>query len=232
MTKLNIDPAEIDKFSAVAAHWWDTEGEFKTLHEINPLRLKFINDKAPLSGKTVIDIGCGGGILTESMAQLGATVTGIDMSRAALDVAKLHQLETGSHIEYELTTAEEIAEARAGQYDIVTCLEMLEHVPDPTAIVQACATLLKPNGHLFLSTINRNPKAYLFAIIGAEYLLKLLPQHTHDYAKFIKPSELAEWIRNSDLSIKEMMGIHYNVLSKKFTMGSDISVNYMVHAQK
>lgn len=232
MKKQNIDPAEIAKFSASAAHWWDLNGEFKSLHDINPLRLKYINDIASIRDKTVIDIGCGGGILTESMAQLGAHVTGIDMSEAALNVAKLHQLESGAEVEYLLMPAEEIAAKRPQQYDVVTCMEMLEHVPDPVAIIQACAALVKPDGYVFFSTLNRNLKSYLFAIIGAEYILKLLPQNTHDYAKFIRPSELSEWSRKNNLNIKEFIGIHYNLFTKEFSLGKDISVNYLAYAKK
>jgi 2-polyprenyl-6-hydroxyphenyl methylase/3-demethylubiquinone-9 3-methyltransferase len=232
MTKPNIDLGEINKFSASAAHWWEEQGEFKTLHDINPLRLNYINERAHLADKKVIDIGCGGGILTESMAKLGANVTGIDMSQTALNVAKLHQLETGIQSEYIHTTAEAIAKERPAQYDVVTCLEMLEHVPDPASVIRACSALVKPGGHIFLSTINRNPKAYLFAILGAEYLLKLLPAQTHDYAKFIKPSELAEWTRKVDLTLLDMTGITYNLFTKEFSLGKDISVNYLVHTKK
>lgn len=232
MTSKNIDHAEIAKFSLGAAHWWDLNGEFKPLHEINPLRLNYINNNAPLAGKTVIDIGCGGGILTESMTQLGAHVTGIDMSEAALNVAKLHKIESNIEIEYLHSTAEEIAEMRPAQYDVVTCLEMLEHVPNPTSIINACATLVKPGGDVFFSTLNRNLKSYLFGIIGAEYILKLLPHNTHDFAKFIRPSELSEWSRQSGLVMKDMIGIHYNPFTKKFSLGKDVSVNYLVHLKK
>lgn len=232
MTSQNIDPSEIEKFSASAAHWWDLNGEFKPLHDMNPLRLNYINERAHLSGKTVIDVGCGGGILTESMAKLGAHVTGIDMSQAALNVANLHKMESEIEIEYVRTTAEEFALKRPAQYDVVTCLEMLEHVPDPNAVIRACAALVKPGGHVFFSTLNRNMKSYLFAIIGAEYILKLLPQATHDFAKFIRPSELSEWSRHAGLNIKDMIGIHYNIFTKKFSLGKDVSVNYLVHLVK
>lgn len=232
MSSQNIDPSEIAKFSASAAHWWDLNGEFKALHDMNPLRLNYINERAPLPGKKVIDIGCGGGILTESMALLGATVTGVDMSDAALTVAKLHQHESGVQVEYLQSTAEDIAAQRPAQYDVVTCLEMLEHVPDPSAIIRACANLVKPDGQVFFSTLNRNMKSYLFAIVGAEYVLKLLPQETHDFAKFIRPSELSDWSRQAGLTVKDMIGIHYNVFTKKFSLGEDVSVNYLVHLIK
>jgi len=228
----NLDPAEIKKFSDSAAHWWDPLGEFKPLHDMNPVRLDYINKRAPLAGKTVIDIGCGGGILTESMAKLGAHVTGIDMSEAALNVAKLHKLESGLEINYVLTSAEDLAAEQPEQYDIVTCLEMLEHVPNPYSIIQACARLVKPQGHLFFSTLNRNIKSYLFAVVGAEYILKLLPKNTHDFAKFIRPSELAEWARQAGLSIKDMAGINYNLFTKKFNLSEDVSVNYLVYLTK
>ena len=229
MNKLNVDPSEIAKFSEHAAHWWDLEGEFKPLHQINPIRLAYINQHARLPGKTVIDIGCGGGILTESMATLGATVTGVDMSEAALNVAKLHQLESKTQIEYILTTAETIAAERPAQYDVVTCLEMLEHVPDPFSIIKACAALVKPTGHVFFSTINRNAKAYLFAIVGAEYLLKLLPRHTHDFAKFIRPAELTAWARAAGLHVGDMAGMSYHILTKVYQLNTDVSVNYLMH---
>jgi 2-polyprenyl-6-hydroxyphenyl methylase/3-demethylubiquinone-9 3-methyltransferase len=225
----NIDPLEIAKFTDNAANWWDKEGEYKPLHEINPLRLAYINQIAPLRTKKVIDIGCGGGILTESMAGLGATVTGIDMSAAALSVAKLHLYESGAQVDYILTTAEKIAQERPGQYDVVTCLEMLEHVPDPVSVIAACARLVKPGGHVFFSTLNRNIKAYLFAIIGAEYILKLLPRHTHDFKKFIRPSELAAWARQNQLQLMTMTGITYNPLLQNYKLMADTSVNYLAH---
>lgn len=232
MTNQNIDPIEIAKFSEHASQWWDINGQFKSLHDINPLRLNYIHDRAPLAGKTVIDIGCGGGILSESMASKGAIVTGLDMSEAALGVAKLHQLESSVKVEYLLNTAENIAALRPAQYDIVTCLEMLEHVPDPQSIIAACATLVKPGGHIFFSTLNRNLKAYLFAIVGAEYILKLLPQNTHDYAKFIRPSELSDWARQTGLSIREINGMSYHILTKQYQLTDDISVNYLMHLKK
>lgn len=228
----NIDASEVAKFNQSAAHWWDLNGEFKALHDINPLRLNFIQQTTSLRDKTVIDIGCGGGILAESMAKMGAQVTGIDMSEAALNVAKLHQYESGTHVDYRLLTAEEIAFEQPEKYDVVTCLEMLEHVPDPAAIIKACAKLVKPNGDIFLSTLNRNAKAYLFAILGAEYILKLIPKNTHDFAKFIRPSELHQWLREAGLSLKEMAGLSYNPLTKHYSLSADVSVNYLVHAKK
>jgi 2-polyprenyl-6-hydroxyphenyl methylase/3-demethylubiquinone-9 3-methyltransferase len=228
----NYDSEELAKFAALAAHWWDANGELKTLHQINPLRLGYIKEIVDLSGKTIIDIGCGGGILSESMAFAGAKVTGIDMNKSVIDVAKLHQLESQASVEYVHTSAEEIAAERPGQYDIVTCLEMLEHVPDPASIIRACAELVKPGGHLFFSTLNRNPKSYLFAILGAEYLLKMLPKNTHDYAKFIRPSELSTWARKYNLTPRGMKGIAYQPLSRVFKLTDDISVNYLFHATK
>lgn len=232
MHKNNVDAAEIAKFSEHAAHWWDPEGEFKPLHEINPLRLKWINEKTPLAGIKIIDIGCGGGILSESMAMLGGDVTGIDMSDTALKVAKLRQLETKTKIDYQLTTAEAIAATHAGQYDVVTCLEMLEHVPDPVSVIRACATLVKPSGHVFFSTLNRNLKAYLFAIVGAEYILKLLPRSTHDFAKFIRPSELSKWSKENNLTVCDMTGLSYNPLTRVYKLTDDVAVNYMMHLKK
>lgn len=228
----NVDENEIEKFSKMAHHWWDTEGELKTLHQINPLRLSYILEKTAISNKKIIDIGCGGGILTEGLSVEGATVTGIDLNKAGIDVAKLHLLESGAQVEYLLTSAENIALERPAHYDIVTCLEMLEHVPDPKSIVAACAALVKPGGHLFFSTLNRNPKSYLFAILGAEYLLKLLPKNTHDYAKFIRPSELSQWLRQSGLTPLAIKGIAYSIFSQTFSLTDDVSVNYLVHAVK
>ncbi len=226
----NVDPHEIDKFEQLASRWWDPQSEFKPLHEINPLRLDYIDHYASLSGKKVIDIGCGGGILSESMAVRGAQVTGIDMGEAPLSVARLHGLESGVNVDYQQITAEQHAQEHAREYDVVTCMEMLEHVPDPASIVQACATLVKPGGHVFMSTINRNPKSYLFAIVGAEYVLKILPKGTHDYKKFIKPSEIAQWLRASDLNLCDLSGMTYNPFTQQYKIGKDVSVNYLLHA--
>ncbi|AZP13003.1 bifunctional 2-polyprenyl-6-hydroxyphenol methylase/3-demethylubiquinol 3-O-methyltransferase UbiG [Undibacterium parvum] len=228
MTTINADPAEIKKFSDLAHRWWDPSSEFRPLHEINPLRLEWINNSIALSGKKVIDIGCGGGILAESMAKKGAKVTGIDLSDKALKVADLHGLESGISVHYEKISAEEMAEREAAQYDVVTCMEMLEHVPDPASIIRACAKLVKPGGHVFFSTLNRNPKSYLYAVIGAEYLLQLLPKGTHDYAKFITPAELAQAIRNANLQVNAIKGMGYNPISKIYSLNQDTSVNYLV----
>jgi 2-polyprenyl-6-hydroxyphenyl methylase/3-demethylubiquinone-9 3-methyltransferase len=227
-SKVNVDASEIQKFSELAHRWWDPSSEFKPLHEINPLRLEWINSIAPLNGKRVIDIGCGGGILTESMARKNADATGIDLSEKALKVADLHSLESGVKVRYEKIPAEEMAEREPAQYDIVTCMEMLEHVPDPASIVRACAKLVKPGGHVFFSTINRNPKAYLFAVIGAEYLLQLLPKGTHDYEKFITPAELTQDIRNAGLTVNAMKGMTYNPITKIYSLNQDTSVNYLI----
>ncbi|MCX7218602.1 MAG: bifunctional 2-polyprenyl-6-hydroxyphenol methylase/3-demethylubiquinol 3-O-methyltransferase UbiG [Burkholderiales bacterium] len=228
MTTINADPAEIKKFSDLAHRWWDPSSEFRPLHEINPLRLEWINNSIALSGKKVIDIGCGGGILAESMARKGATVTGIDLSDKALKVADLHGLESGISVHYEKISAEEMADREAAQYDVVTCMEMLEHVPDPASIIRACAKLVKPGGHVFFSTLNRNPKSYLYAVLGAEYLLQLLPKGTHDYAKFITPAELAQAIRNANLQVNAIKGMGYNPISKIYSLNQDTSVNYLV----
>ncbi|OFA03228.1 bifunctional 2-polyprenyl-6-hydroxyphenol methylase/3-demethylubiquinol 3-O-methyltransferase UbiG [Duganella sp. HH101] len=225
---MNADPLELQKFSDLAHRWWDPTSEFRPLHEINPLRLEWINARAPLAGKKVIDIGCGGGILSESMARKGATVTGIDLSEKALKVADLHSLESGVAVRYKLIAAEDMAAQEAGQYDVVTCMEMLEHVPDPGAIVRAAATLVKPGGQVFFSTLNRNPKAYLFAILGAEYLLRMLPKGTHDYDKFITPSELSQFIRSAGLDVQGFKGMGYNPLTKIYSLNDDTSVNYLV----
>jgi 2-polyprenyl-6-hydroxyphenyl methylase/3-demethylubiquinone-9 3-methyltransferase len=225
---MNADPLELQKFSDLAHRWWDPTSEFRPLHEINPLRLEWINARAPLAGKNVIDIGCGGGILSESMARKGATVTGIDLSEKALKVADLHSLESGAQVRYKLIAAEEMAAQEAGRFDVVTCMEMLEHVPDPAAIVRAAATLVKPGGQVFFSTLNRNPKAYLFAILGAEYLLRMLPKGTHDYDKFITPSELSQFIRSAGLELQGFKGMGYNPLTKIYSLNDDTSVNYLV----
>jgi 2-polyprenyl-6-hydroxyphenyl methylase/3-demethylubiquinone-9 3-methyltransferase len=225
---MNADPLELQKFSDLAHRWWDPTSEFRPLHEINPLRLEWINARVPLAGKHVIDIGCGGGILSESMARKGATVTGIDLSEKALKVADLHSLESGAQVRYKLIAAEEMAAQEAGSFDVVTCMEMLEHVPDPAAIVRAAATLVKPGGHVFFSTLNRNPKAYLFAILGAEYLLRMLPKGTHDYDKFITPSELSQFIRGAGLELQGFKGMGYNPLTKIYSLNDDTSVNYLV----
>ncbi|NJO17218.1 MAG: bifunctional 2-polyprenyl-6-hydroxyphenol methylase/3-demethylubiquinol 3-O-methyltransferase UbiG [Thioploca sp.] len=229
----NIDQQELAKFSTLAARWWDPKGEFKPLHDINPLRLKYVEQQADgLLGKTVLDVGCGGGILSESMARHGAQVTGIDMGESVLKVAKLHLYESGLDIDYQYTTVEQLAQAYPARFDVVTCMEMLEHVPNPLSVVMACYQLVKPAGHVFLSTINRNLKSYLFAIIGAEYILKLLPKGTHNYAKFIQPAELAEWVRTANLILRAMIGINYNPLTQHYSLSQDISVNYIIHAQR
>ena len=229
----NVDDDEIAKFEALAKRWWDKNSEFKPLHDINPLRANFIDQRSPVAELKVLDVGCGGGILSESLAQRGADVTGIDMGEAPLNIAKLHSLESGITVNYRRITAEELSQEQAGHYDIVTCLEMLEHVPDPSQIVQACADLVKPGGDVYFSTINRNPKSYVFAIIGAEYVLQLLPKGTHEYSKFIKPSELAKWARDAQLDWQEITGMTYNPISKKYRLNShDVSVNYLVHAKK
>ncbi len=228
----NVDPREIAKFDEVAFRWWDAESEFKPLHEINPLRLQFIDNIAHLKGKTVLDVGCGGGLLTEAMAKAGATVYGIDMGPGPIQIAKLHLLESGVKVIYEQIPAEEFAEKNAGKFDVVTCMEMLEHVPDPAAIITACAKLTKSDGDVFFSTLNRNAKSYAHAIIGAEYILKMLTPGTHEYNKFIKPSELSGWMRDSDLELGSIKGLTYNPLLKDYSLTADVSVNYMMHAHK
>ena len=228
----NTDAAEVAKFNALASRWWDPEGEFKPLHQINPLRLNWIREQTELSGKTIIDIGCGGGILSESMAAAGADVTGIDKAGAALTVAKLHKAESGIDVNYVETTAEEIAAEQPASYDVVTCLEMLEHVPDPTSVIRACHDLVRPGGHVFFSTINRNPKSFLFTIVGAEYVLKLLPAGTHEYKKFIKPSELDVWAREAQLELRSTTGMHYNPVTDKYWLAPNMDVNYLMHYQR
>ena len=228
----NVDQSEIDKFSALAHRWWDPTSEFKPLHAINPLRLGWIESIATLAGKKVLDVGCGGGILAESLSKAGGIVTGIDLSNKALKVAELHQLESNTSVQYRSISAEDLAKQEPETYDVVTCMEMLEHVPDPSSVVQACATLCKPGGSIFFSTLNRNPKSYLFAIIGAEYILKLLPKGTHEYDKFIKPSELANFTRQAGLELNEIKGMTYNPLTQIYRLGSDTDVNYMIATRK
>ncbi len=225
---MNVDQIEIEKFSHNAHHWWDRNGEFKPLHDINPLRLDYVDRNAALQGKTVLDVGCGGGILSESMAGRGAKVTGIDMAEKALNVAKLHLFESGLEVEYVRKPVEEFALERPHHYDIVTCMEMLEHVPDPASIVASCAALVKPGGHVFFSTLNRNPKSYLYAVLGAEYLLSMLPRGTHDYAKFIKPSELARHARRYGLEVEDLVGMNYDPFNKHYSLGRDVDVNYIL----
>ena len=229
---LNADPAELDKFGELAHRWWDPNSEFKPLHDINPLRLDWIDNAVGLSGKRVVDVGCGGGLLSEGMAVRGADVTGIDLSEKALGVARLHLLESGQRVDYRKVAAEQLATEMPASFDIVTCLEMLEHVPDPASIIAACARLVKPGGRVFFSTINRNPKAYLFAVIGAEYLLQMLPKGTHDFARFIKPSELARWCKQADLEPDDLAGMTYNPLNGRYALGNDTSVNYLLSATR
>ena len=228
----NVDENEIAKFEALAYRWWDEESEFKPLHDINPLRLYYINKIVALDGKKVLDIGCGGGILAESMVNKGARVKGIDLGEAPLAVAKIHAKEQNLNIEYDAISAEELAKNDPDSYDVVTCMEMLEHVPDPSAIVNACAKLTKPGGDIFFSTINRNPKSFLFAIIGAEYILNLLPKGTHEYEKLISPSELDRWVRAAALETNEIVGLSYNPLKKSYKLSTDTSVNYILHSKK
>jgi len=229
---MNADQNELDKFSALAHRWWDPTSEFKPLHAINPLRLDWIQKHIPIAGKKVLDVGCGGGILTEAMARAGASAKGVDLSEKALKVADLHSLESGVKVEYEYISAEDLALKESGQYDVVTCMEMLEHVPEPLSIIKACSQLVKPGGRVFFSTLNRNPKSYLFAIIGAEYLLKLLPKGTHDYKKFIKPSELGEYVREAGFEMNEIIGLSYNPITQVYSLGRDTDVNYMIACTK
>lgn len=229
----NLDAAEIDKFEAIASRWWDKESEFKPLHDINPLRANYIDQHAQLAGKRVLDVGCGGGLLSEAMYFRGAQVSGIDLGQANLDTAKLHALESQAKIDYQCIAVETLAQQQPASFDVVTCLEMLEHVPDPQSIVNACSSLLKPNGKAFFSTLNRNLKAYLFAIVGAEHVLKLLPANTHNYNKFIKPSELVSWLRQAGLKTQNMTGLSYSPISKTYRLNKDdVSVNYMLYASK
>lgn len=228
----NVDENEIAKFDSLATRWWDSEGDFKTLHDINPARLNYIDRRAGISGKTILDVGCGGGILTESMAQMGAQVCGIDMAEAPLAVARIHSKASNTEIEYLRSTAEALARDRPETFDIVTCLEMLEHVPDPGAVIDACARLAKPGGQVFFSTINRNVKSFLMAIVGAEYVLRLLPRGTHEYAKLIRPSELDTWVRAADLELIDIAGMHYNPVLRTCGIGGNVDVNYLVHATR
>ena len=234
MSHHNVDQTEVNKFEELASRWWDPHSEFKPLHEINPLRLAYIEDHAGgLTGKRVLDVGCGGGILAESMAAKGAEVTGIDMGEANLEVARLHLLESGLDVDYRQMPVEKLAEEMPGAFDVVTCMEMLEHVPDPGSVIRACATLVKPGGKLFFSTINRNPKSYLFAIVGAEYLLHLLPKGTHDYARFIRPSELNRWVREAGLETRDITGMTYNPFTRVYRLDpDDVDVNYLVTTDK
>ena len=225
----NVDAAEVAKFDALAARWWDPDGEFRPLHEINPLRLDWISKYADLDGRKVLDIGCGGGILTEAMAAAGATVTGLDMAEKPLAVARLHQIESGLDADYQQGTAEELARKEAGQYDVVTCLEMLEHVPEPSQVIASACQLVRPGGDVFFSTINRTPKSFMFAIVGAEYVLKMLPAGTHEYQKFIRPSELESWARDADLQHRSSIGMHYNPLTREYTLAPGLDVNYLMH---
>jgi 2-polyprenyl-6-hydroxyphenyl methylase/3-demethylubiquinone-9 3-methyltransferase len=232
-TPVNADPAELRKFESIASRWWDPTSEFRPLHEINPLRLDYVDARASLQGKTVLDVGCGGGILAESMAARGAKVTGIDLGGANIEVARLHLLESGLEVDYREVAAEQLAEESPASFDVVTCMEMLEHVPDPASVITACARLVKPGGLVFLSTINRNPKAYLYAVVGAEYVLGMLPKGTHDYAKFIRPSELGTWLRAAGLELEDMTGLTYNPLTGVYALDrDDVSVNYMACARR
>ncbi len=230
----NIDLDEVEKFASLAARWWDKDSEFKPLHDINPLRLNYIKEQCggSIKGKRILDVGCGGGILCESLALEGAEVVGIDLAEAGLEVAKLHLLESGLDVNYQKITAEEFAESNAETFDIVTCMEMLEHVPEPSSIIKSCSKLVKPQGKVFFSTINRNPKSYFFAIVGAEYVLNLLPKGTHNYEKFIRPSEIDKWARRNNLSIASMIGMTYNPITKRYRLEKDVSVNYLTHYQK
>ncbi len=229
----NVDAAEIAKFEALASRWWDRNSEFKALHDINPLRANWIDQLSPVAEKALLDVGCGGGILCEAMAQRGAQVKGIDMGETPLQIARLHSLESGVEVDYQQITAEQLAAETPESYDVVTCMEMLEHVPDPSSIIEACMRLVKPGGDVYFSTINRNPKSFLFAIVGAEYVLNMLPRGTHTYSSFIRPSELTRWAREAGLEVTEMTGMVYNPLSKKYSLNErDVSINYLLHASK
>jgi len=232
VTKDNVDPEEVDKFEAIARRWWDPTSEFKPLHDINPLRLAYISEHTNLRGKRVLDVGCGGGLLTEALYEAEAEVTGIDAGAAPIAVAKLHQFESGCNIQYMQLTVEALAKEKPEPFDIITCLEVLEHVPDPDSVIQTCSSLLKPSGDLFLSTINRNPKSYLFMVIGAEYLLNLLPKGTHSYKKFITPAEVARSLRAHNLSLNDLTGMIYNPIMKRYKLSSNLDVNYLAHATK
>ena len=233
MSNQNVDQNEIAKFEALAGRWRDPSSEFKPLHDINPLRLNYIDERVSLAGKKVLDVGCGGGLLSEGMALRGAHVTGIDMGEAPLNVARLHGMESGVKVDYRQTTIEELARdpEHAGQYDAVTCLEMLEHVPDPASVIKSCAAMLRPGGHLFVSTINRNPKSFLFAIVGAEYVLNMLPKGTHEWKKFIRPSEMSDSLRRAGLDVRVLTGMTYNPITKSYKLGRDVDVNYLMHAR-
>ncbi len=231
-TAPNIDQAELAKFESAAARWWDPGGEFKPLHDLNPLRLEYLESKVALAGKRVLDVGCGGGILAEGLALCSADVTGIDVGAASLTAARLHLLESGLKVDYRQITVEQFAAQNPAAFDVVACMELLEHVPDPASVVQACAQLVKPGGLVFFSTLNRNPKSYLFAVLGAEYLLRMLPRGTHDYGKFIRPAELAAWLRESGLTLRELMGMNYNPLTRHYSLSRDVSVNYFACAER
>lgn len=228
----NVDLNEVAKFDALASSWWDLEGQSKPLHDLNPIRLAYIAERTTLKDANVIDVGCGGGILSEALAKSEAHVTGIDMGEMPLNIAKLHALEEGLTIYYQQSTAEEMAAQHKEQYDVVTCLEMLEHVPDPASIISACAALVKPGGDVFFSTLNRHPKAYLLAVLGAEYIMKMLPKGTHDYKRFIRPAELSAWSRQAGLKVKDVTGMNYNPLTRQFSLGNDVKVNYLIHCKK
>ena len=231
-TQANVDLNEVAKFDALASSWWDLEGQSKPLHDLNPIRLAYIAKRTTLSDANVIDVGCGGGILSEALAKSGAKVTGIDMGEMPLNIAKLHALEAGLTVNYQHITAEEMASQQPEHYDVVTCLEMLEHVPDPASIIQACADMVNPGGDVFFSTLNRHPKAYLLAVLGAEYVMKMLPKGTHDYKRFIRPAELSAWCRQAGLKAKNITGMNYNPLTRQFSLGSDVKVNYLIHCKK